>query len=250
MLLTVGDVAEAVDGDVGVGQRDALGGKSVFDDLVLLGQQRRTPDPSRRQDPIAVPCGSAKHRFGMTGDIDRQRLLHWPSRNVGLRDLVVLALVAEEIPGEGAVEDVAELCGHLEIGLDVDAEPLEFVGLVAGADAEHQAPVRQRVGGGDLGREPCRVVERQDHDRGAEPDLLSNRGAVRDHHQRRRAEAIVREMMLGKPSDRITELIGKPSLLGDLAENLRGRLCRIARPHQVEDAEFHRPPLHSALALV
>ena len=44
------------------------------------------------------------------------------------RHLVVLALVAEEIPAEGQVENVAELLGHLEILDDVDAEPLEFVG--------------------------------------------------------------------------------------------------------------------------
>jgi hypothetical protein len=49
---------------------------------------------------------------------------------------------------------------HLQIDFDIDAEPLEFVGLVAGADAEHQATVRQRVGGCDLGREPRWVVER------------------------------------------------------------------------------------------
>jgi len=113
----------------------------------------------------------------------------------------VSAIVAEEILGEGTVEDVAELLGHLEIGVDVDTEALELIGLVAGADAKHQAPVRQRVGGGDLGREPGRVVERQDDDRGAEPDPLGNRGAVRDHHQWRGAQAIVREMVLGEPGD-------------------------------------------------
>ena len=158
----------------------------------------------------------------------------------------MLAVVAEEILGKGEIEDVAELLGHLEIVFDVDAEPLEFVGLVAGADAEHQPPVRQRVGGRDLGGEPRRVVERQDHDRGAEPDLLRDRGAVRDHHQRRRAQAVIREMVLGEPGDRVAELVGEPRLLGDLGENLRGRLFRVARPHQVEDAEFHRPLLRVA----
>ena len=69
----------------------------------------------------------------------------------------MLAVVAEEILGEGTVEDVAEFLGHLQVGFDIDAEPLEFVGLVAGADAEHQAPVRERVGGCNLGRKPRRV---------------------------------------------------------------------------------------------
>ena len=228
VLLAVGDVAEAVDGDLGVRQRHALGLKSVFDDPVLLGQQRGTADPARRQHPVAVPCRSAEHRLGMAGNVDRQRLLHRPGRDMGLRDLVMLAVVAEEILGKGTVEDVAELLGHLQIGFDIDAEPLEFVGLVAGADAEHQAPVRQRVGGCDFGREPRRVVERQDHDRGAEPDLFGDRGAVRDQHQRRRAQAVIREMVLGEPGDRIAELVGELRLLRDLGKNFRCRLFGIA----------------------
>ncbi len=152
-------------------------------------------------------ASSAEHRLGMAGDVDRQRLLHRPGRDVGLRDPVVLAVIAEEVLGKGTVEDVAELFGHLQIGFDIDAEPLEFVGLVAGADAEHQAPVRQRVGSCDLGREPCRVVERQDDDRGAEPDLFGNRGAMRDQHQGRRTEAVIREMVLSEPGDRVAELV-------------------------------------------
>ena len=82
------------------------------------------------------------------------------------RHPVVLALVAEEIPAEGQVEDVAELLGHLEVLLDVDAEPLELVGLIARSDAEHQSAIRQCVGRGDLGGEPRRVVQGQHHHRG------------------------------------------------------------------------------------
>jgi hypothetical protein len=44
---------------------------------------------------------------------------------------------------------------------DVDAEPLEFVGLITGADAEHQSTVRQCVGRGDFGGEPSGVVQGQ-----------------------------------------------------------------------------------------
>jgi hypothetical protein len=49
----------------------------------------------------------------MAGDVDRQRFLHRPGRDVGLRDLVVFAVVAEEILRKSTVEDVAELFGHL-----------------------------------------------------------------------------------------------------------------------------------------
>src|SRR5690242_5106717 len=95
----------------------------------------------RRQDAVAVSSGSAEHRLGMAGDIDRDRSLHGPSRDVSLRDLIMHTDVAEEIVGKGRVEDVAKLFGHLQIGFDIDAEPLQFVRLVAGADAEHQAPI-------------------------------------------------------------------------------------------------------------
>ena len=56
---------------------------SVFDDLVLLGQERGTPDPARRQDAVAMPSRSAEHRLAMSGDIDRDMFLHGPSRDVG-----------------------------------------------------------------------------------------------------------------------------------------------------------------------
>ena len=217
-----------------------LGGKRGDDVGILLGQQLGAADPARRQHPIAVPRGGAEHRLGMAGDVDRQRVLHRAGRDMGFRHLVVLAVVAEELPAEGQVEDVAELVGHFEILGDVDAEPLEFVGLIAGADAEHQSAIRQRVGGGDLGGEPSRVVQGQYHDRGAEPDPFGDRGAMRHHHQWRRAQAIIREMVLGEPGDRVAELVGQPRLLGDFAKHLRRRLVRFARPHQIEDPEIHR----------
>jgi hypothetical protein len=153
----------------------------------------------------------------------------------------MLTVVAEEILGKGTVEDFAKLFGHLQIGFDIDTEPLEFVGLVAGADAQHQAPVRQRVGGCDLGQQPRRVIERQDYHRGAEPDLFGNRGAVGDQHQGRRAEAVIGEMVLGKPGNRIAELVSEPGLLRDLGKYFCCRLFGVARPHEIEDAKFHRP---------
>jgi hypothetical protein len=94
----------------------------------------------------------------------------------------VLAVVAEKILREGAVEDFTEFFGHLEIGFDIDAEPLEFVGLISGADSEHQSPARQRVGSGNFGRKARRVIERQDNDCSTEPNLLRNRGTMRDEH--------------------------------------------------------------------
>ena len=87
--LAVADVAEAVDGDVGVGLRHAFCSKGVLDDLVLLGQQRATFNPARGQNLVAVSRRSAQYCLGVAGDINRQRLLHRPGRNVGLRNMVV-----------------------------------------------------------------------------------------------------------------------------------------------------------------
>jgi hypothetical protein len=40
----------------------------------------------------------------------------------------MLTVVAEEILGKGMVDDVAKLIRHLQVGFDINAEPLEFVG--------------------------------------------------------------------------------------------------------------------------
>src|SRR6516162_11391935 len=56
-------------------------------------------------------------------------------------------------------------------------------------------------------------------------------------------------MMFGEPGDRVAEFVGEPGLLGDLGEDLRGRLCRITRPHQIENAVFHSPLLRFVLVL-
>src|SRR5437867_10574721 len=63
---------------------------------------------------------------------------------------------------------------------------------------------------------------------------------MRHHHQWRRTQAVVREVVLGEPGNRVAELVGHLRLLGDLAEHLRGRLARLARPHQIEYPELHR----------
>src|SRR5437660_177064 len=55
----------------------------------------------------------------------------------------MLTVVAEEILGKGTVENVAKLFGRLQVGFDIDTKPLEFMGLVAGADAQHQASVQK-----------------------------------------------------------------------------------------------------------
>jgi hypothetical protein len=53
-------------------------------------------------------------------------------------------------------------------------------------------------------------------------------------------------MVLGKPGNRIAELVSEPGLLRDLSKNFCCRLLRVARPHQIEDAKFHCPFLRFA----
>src|SRR6267378_3149006 len=54
-------------------------------------------------------------------------------------------------------------------------------------------------------------------------------------------------MVLGEPGDRVAELVGQPRLLRDLGKNFRCRLFGVARPHKIENAEFHRPLLRFVL---
>src|SRR4029077_19984210 len=55
-------------------------------------------------------------------------------------------------------------------------------------------------------------------------------------------------MVLGKPSDRVAELVSEPGLLRDLGKNFRCLLFGVARPHQIEDAKLHHPLLRRCLS--
>ena len=165
---------------------------------------------------------------------------------------VVLAAVAEGVAREGQLQHLHEL-GELGHRLcQVLAEALELVGLIAAADAEHQAAVGQRIDHADLGDQPHGLVERRHHHRGAEPDAARLAGQPRQHHQRRGAHAVVGEMMLGKPGD--LEAIGlrRLHLLDGVVVELVGLGAGRAISHQVELAEMHGKPLlaisaHSAM---
>jgi hypothetical protein len=79
----------------------------------------------------------------------------------------VAPLVAEGLGPEGEVEHLHELQQLPRRVRQVLAEALELIRLVAAAHAEHQAPVRHRVGHADLRDQPRRVVERHHHHAGA-----------------------------------------------------------------------------------
>ena len=159
-------------------------------------------------------------------------------------DLVVLAVVAEGLAREGQLQHLGELdqLGHRV--LQVLAEALELVGLIAAADAEHEPTVRQGVDHADLGDEAHGLIERGDHDGGAQLDALGLASEPRQHHQRRRAHAVVGEMVLGEPGDLEAGSLRSFHLLDRVVVKLVRLGSRRAVSHQVELAEVHRadPP--------
>ena len=83
------------------------------------------------------------------------------------------------------------------------------------------------------------MVERQDADGRAEPDGLRQAGAVRDHHQRRRAQAVVVEVVFGVPGGVEAGGLGGNRLLDRVADDLLRRLMVAALLGQDENTEFH-----------
>src|SRR5262249_59831720 len=117
------------------------------------------------EDAMAVAYRGAKLLDGGARHIDGQRLLYRAGCNMGFGHLVVPAVVAEEVLLECPIEYLKKLIGHLDLVVDVNAETLELVGLIAGPDAEHQAAPRDRIGAGDLRDQPHWIVERHHHNR-------------------------------------------------------------------------------------
>ena len=93
--------------------------------------------------------------------------------------------------------------------VDVAAEGGVLQVAVAAADADLDAAAAEGVDDRDVLGQPDRVLQRQDRDRGAEPDP---RGAGRrvgeERPRRRQAAAAVRHVVLGDPADVEAELVG------------------------------------------
>ena len=84
------------------------------------------------------------------------------------------------------------------------------VSIATSPHAEFQPAAAQHVEHGGVLGHPDRVLERQRDDRGAKPDPLGLRGHPRQEHQRRRQAAFLHvEVMLGHPSDVVTEALGE-----------------------------------------
>src|SRR5437899_5238469 len=83
------------------------------------------------------------------------------------------------------------------------------------------------------------MIQRQHADRGAEPDSLGQSGAVRHHHQRRWAKAVIVEMMLGVPGRIEAGGFRGNRLLDRVVDDLLRGLVIAALLRQDENAEFH-----------
>jgi hypothetical protein len=74
---------------------------------------------------------------------------------------------------------------------------------------------------------------------GAEPDPLGEPRAMRDHHQRRGAQAVIVEMMLGVPGRIEAGGLGGNGLFDGVVDDLLRGLVIAALLRQNEYAEFH-----------
>ena len=121
------------------------------------------------------------------------------------------------LAGPGAADDRDGLLDQARALLELAAELGELELAIADADAEIEAAARQhRQRRGVLG-DAHRVVQRQDHQVGADAHALGARADRGGDHQRRGRVAVIAEVMLGDPHGIEAEALG----LDDLLERLR-----------------------------
>ena len=179
-----GHAHEALDPDRGAARRMAFGLERAVYALAHLAQVLRpAPAPGEHRD-VAPTCAQSRWPASLSpatqmGGMPADR----SGADVGRRHRVVRAVVAERLRRERGVQHVEELLEHRARLGEVDAEPFELVGLVARADAEHEAAAGETVDHPDLREHPGRLVERGDDDGGCEPHPFGDRGAVRGHDE-------------------------------------------------------------------
>ena len=127
----------------------------------------------------------------------------------------------------------------LPAGVDVHAQAVELLLLVAGADAEVDSAPAEHVQHGYFFGHQDGVVERQDDDRRADADVL--RAA---HHRAQegpdsRQQPVAREAMFSQPHFVEPELVGKLNLLQGVVERL-GFSETFVEWNDVETAELHK----------
>src|SRR5271155_2915157 len=197
------------------------------------------------QQIVALARGAAD-RLGTAGaePEGRMRLLN----RVGLDDDVVempaLTMMRKPALARPRLADhVHRLVEPLGRLLGRDAEAGEFVGAIALADPEIEAAIRQQVECCRLLGDQDRVVPRQYHDRGAEPNALGAGGQIGEQAHRRRDLAKAGEMVLDQKDARKTELLGLDNVMDEvvIGGTVAGGAAAGARP--AEKPESHASPL-------
>ena len=125
-------------------------------------------------------------------------------------------------------------------GPRIDAERLEFLGPVADADAEEEAPARDDVDGRPVLGDAQRVVERKEQKGLADshPRCLGGDGGR--HGERGGAVAVGREVVLGQPHVVVAELLGEANRGQRLAVDVGVRPPPLGRVAEVDhDPEAH-----------
>jgi hypothetical protein len=152
-----------------------------------LGLERREPAVGDAR------CGAPRGGWGPAAEQDRRR------RIGSRRDPAAPALPQEGLARPGQPQERDGLADRLPAVLEAPAEHLELARPVAAADAEDQPAVRRELRHRGVLGELDRVVERREHDRGAEPDPLRARAHRAREDERRRVVAVRGAVVLAEP---------------------------------------------------
>ena len=169
----------------------------------------------------------------------RPRLLHAAHADGGGRRVEPLPLVLVDPAIQALLDDLEVFTEDRRGVLDLDAEAFEFELLVAGSEPELEPAIGGHVGEADLAEQPVRMIERQHAYCRAEPDAGGTGGALGHQHQRRRAQAIIVEVVFREPGIVEAGHLGADGLLDRAVQHGLGRLAVIALLRQDEYAELH-----------
>ena len=162
-------------------------------------------------------------------------------------ELPISAAMRERLVGGPGFEDHGEAFVVARIGLvHRYAEAGELVVAIALADAEIEPPAGEEVEGRRLLGQQDRVVPRQHHDRGAEPQPAGARAEPGQEVDRRRDLAIAGEMVLDDKGAVKAERLGLDIVFDEIAKALGavelGLFGPLGAPRRrtAEQAELHR----------
>ena len=127
---------------------------------------------------------------------------------------------------------------RLAAGVDVDADAVEFLLLVAGTDAEVDTAVADDVQHGDFLGDEDGVVQGQDDYGGADADVLGASGDGAEERPDAGEQAVAGKAMLAKPGFIEAGLVGEGDLLQGIVEGL-GRREVLVIGDDSEDSELH-----------